>query len=54
MIGKYESFFDIFVSLKKFGTVLHNMDPVVQIAWFQICQIGNNLNSTLNRVVRYV
>ena len=35
------------VSLKKFGTVLHNMDPAVKIAWFQVCQTGNNLNSTL-------
>ena len=33
---------------KMFDTVLHNMDPAVKIAWFQVCQIRNsNLNSTL-------
>ena len=45
--GKYEVFFNIFVSLRKFDTVLRNMDPGVKIAWFHICQIQNNLNQTL-------
>ena len=43
-IGKYKVFFNIFVSLRKFDTVLRNMDPTVKIAWVQICQTWNNLN----------
>ena len=28
------------------------MDSAVKIAWFQICQIENNLNSTLAKCVK--